>query len=448
VAIHVNGKCYTVFMLRGMLIMFLFVGTGVGLFLLREYYQNLDALSANDPAAALLKYQRLFYVLVAVVFVALVSIISLVIVLAYFRKAAHKYAYHLIREMSATQDLLRKFYEFSPVPYVVIEPNGIIRRPNKAALRLFGKDEESLLNVQLFELMQDPEREDGVAIFKQQVSRGVALEQRELQARKADGTYRWVLFYAEPMVGGIHKEKTVLVSLVDIHEQKELERIKTEFLSLASHQLRAPLANLKWSIDFLLKRRAEELTDNVRMYLLQMFKRNDEMIDLVNTLLNLSRIEMGRVKVEKTEANLTDLARSVLEEMQPALEEKQLTLEADIADGVVMLTDGKLLRIVLQNLVTNAARYTPAGGSVTISLHQDSTGVRFLVKDSGIGIPPEEQDKIFGKMYRATNAREVEANGNGIGLYMCKSLAEALDGTISFTSTVGEGTTFTVTVPN
>jgi len=435
-------------MLRGMLIMFLFVGTGVGLFLLREYYQNLDALSANDPAAALLKYQRLFYVLVAVVFVALVSIISLVIVLAYFRKAAHKYAYHLIREMSATQDLLRKFYEFSPVPYVVIEPNGIIRRPNKAALRLFGKDEESLLNVQLFELMQDPEREDGVAIFKQQVSRGVALEQRELQARKADGTYRWVLFYAEPMVGGIHKEKTVLVSLVDIHEQKELERIKTEFLSLASHQLRAPLANLKWSIDFLLKRRAEELTDNVRMYLLQMFKRNDEMIDLVNTLLNLSRIEMGRVKVEKTEANLTDLARSVLEEMQPALEEKQLTLEADIADGVVMLTDGKLLRIVLQNLVTNAARYTPAGGSVTISLHQDSTGVRFLVKDSGIGIPPEEQDKIFGKMYRATNAREVEANGNGIGLYMCKSLAEALDGTISFTSTVGEGTTFTVTVPN
>lgn len=434
-------------MLRAVLIVFLFVGAGTGLFLLHEYYQNLDALTANDPAAALAKYQTLFYVFAATVLASMVLVISMVVLVAHFKKAAHAYAYHLIREMSATQDLLRKFYEFSPVPYIVIEPNGKIRRPNKAALRLFGKDEAALLNAQLFDWLQDPEHPQGLAMFKNQVSRGVALEQRELQAVKADGSYRWVLFYAEPMVGGLHKELTVLVSLVDIHEQKELERIKTEFLSLASHQLRAPLANLKWSIDFLLTRRAAELTDGVKQYLLQMFKRNDEMIDLVNTLLNLSRIEMGRVKVDKADADLTAVAQSVLEEMQPAISEKQLVLDATIADGVVLRTDGKLLRIVLQNLVTNAVRYTPTGGSVSVILARDGQGARFTVKDSGIGIPPEEQGRIFQKMYRATNAREVEANGNGIGLYMCKALTEALGGSISFTSEVGNGTTFTVQVP-
>lgn len=435
-------------MLRGMLIVFLFISTGAGLFLLREYYQNLDSLSADDPTAALLKYQQLFNVFVVVVFVAMLSIVGTTTLLVYFRKASHKYAYHLVREMSATQDLLRKFYEFSPVPYIVIEPNGKIRRPNKAALRLFGKDEESLLNAQFFDLVIDPAREDGVLMFKNQISRGVPLEQRELQALKADGSHRWVLCYAEPMTGGVHKETTVLVSLVDIHEQKELERIKTEFLSLASHQLRSPLANLKWYIDFLLTRRANELTEGVKGYLLQMFKRNEEMIDLVNTLLNLSRIEMGRVKVEKTDIDLSAVAHSVLEEMQPALVEKALILQADIADGLVLHTDGKLLRIVLQNLVTNAVRYTPTGGSVIMALAQDGTGARFSVVDTGIGIPLEEQDKIFEKMYRATNAREVEANGNGIGLYMCKSLIEALGGSITFTSEPGKGTTFTVRVPS
>jgi len=235
-----------------------------------------------------------------------------------------------------------------------------------------------------------------------------------------------------------------LLTLVDIHEQKELDRIKTEFLSLASHQLRAPLANLKWYMDFLLVRRASALNEEITDYLKKMYRRNEDMIDLVNTLLNMSRIEMGRVTVQKESTNVSSLAKSVVEEMGPQAKEKQIQLSADIPEDIVIHTDGRLLRIIMQNLLSNGVRYTPQGGQVTIQIERGSKKLSIHVRDTGIGIPPEEQGRIFQKMYRAANAKEMEANGNGIGLYMCKALAESMGGNITFTTSLGQGTTFTV----
>jgi signal transduction histidine kinase len=244
------------------------------------------------------------------------------------------------------------------------------------------------------------------------------------------------------------KRPLALATLVDIHEQKELERIKTEFLSLASHQLRTPLANLKWQIDFLLTRKKDELTESVRDYLEKMFRRNEDMIDLVNTLLNLSRIEMGRVKVEKEEADIVETIQGVIEELTPQAESKHMTLTSELPAQHSIHTDKRLVRIIIQNLLANAIRYTTEGGTATLSLTSHGGATMVSVADTGVGIPPEEQGKIFSKMYRATNAQKMEANGNGIGLYMCKALAEAMGGTISFESEMGKGTTFTVTLPN
>jgi signal transduction histidine kinase len=168
------------------------------------------------------------------------------------------------------------------------------------------------------------------------------------------------------------------------------------------------------------------------------------MIELVNTLLNLSRIEMGRIKIEKEESNVAEVAKSVIEELEPEANEKGITLETSYSGDLVLNTDRRLVRIILQNLLSNALRYTVNKGTVHVRLIASSTKVRFEVEDTGVGIPPEEQSSIFSKLYRATNAKEVEANGNGIGLYMCKELVEGMGGDIGFSSKIGEGTTFFV----
>ncbi len=421
--------------------------TGLGMFLTYAYFDRVFS-SGGADVASLISYTHVLLITLAVLSIALVVVLSaLSFTVVALKRDVRSYAYGLTKEMAQTSDQLRKFYEFSPVPYILVSPEGKVRRPNKASLRLLGLDEEHLVGSQLFDLFSDPIDPRMVQMYREQVRRGASLEQKELQVRTSHGEMRWVLFSAGNMSSNGVKDKLALVTLVDIHEQKELERIKTEFLSLASHQLRAPLANLKWYIDFLLTRRAQELTDGVKTYLLQMYKRNEEMIDLVNTLLNLSRVEMGRLKVEIAKEDLAPLLKSVMEELAPILHEKSLTLKTDIPEQMIISTDVRLFRIVAQNILANSIRYTPANGTVTVQAMLRNNQAVFAVTDTGIGIPLEEQGRIFNKMYRASNAQQVEVNGNGIGLYMCKALVEAMGGTIGFTSKEGEGTTFTVALP-
>ncbi len=441
-------RCYTLYMKRWMALVVACGIAGLGLFLTFTYFDR-SVLAVQTDAAALAERMRaLLSVLIVLGVVLTVALSVLTFTLVAFKRHARAYAYGLTKDIAQTTDQLRKFYEFSPVPYLLVDPSGKVCRPNKASLRLFGIDEEHLVGTQLFDYLSNPVDARAVSMYREQVRRGAGLEQKELQVRAAQGEVRWVLFSAGSMPrSGLGTERMTLVSLVDIHEQKELERIKTEFLSLASHQLRAPLANLKWYIDFLLTRRSQELTEGVKTYLLQMFKRNEEMIDLVNTLLNLSRVEMGRLSVEIREVDVAPVLQSVLEELAPVFREKTITVTTEVPDHLVFSTDAKLVRIVVQNLLTNAARYTPSQGGVTLRVERSENQVTFAVSDTGIGIPSDEQGRIFTKMYRASNAQQVEVNGNGIGLYMCKTFVEAMGGTISFASFEGRGTTFTVVLP-
>jgi len=441
-------RCYTNgTMLRVLLSVAAFVLTGAALFFLYDYYDGQRVLLQSDHAYAVERLDTLIMIIVIVAFALVVSILIIVQLLIHTKKIAGMLAYSRTRDIAYSRELFRKFYELSPVPYLRIHANGVIKRPNKASLRMFGEDELTLIGKQLFELLVVPDEPDQLRFYRDQLQRGVPLEQKEVQVTLGNGERRWVLLSAEVLSEAHGPEGSdLLVTLVDIHEQKELERIKTEFLSLASHQLRAPLANLKWYIDFLLTRRSESLTQEISDYLQKMYRRNEEMIDLVNTLLNLSRVEMGRIKIEKKEADISELLRSVVEELEPAAHEKQIELDVQTPDTLMFDTDARLVRIVVQNLLTNAFRYTPKEGSVRVALVARGSEVIVSVADTGVGIPAAEQGRIFMKMYRATNARAIEANGNGIGLYMCKALVEAMGGTINFTSTVGKGTVFTVTL--
>jgi PAS domain S-box-containing protein len=415
-----------------------------GAFFTYTYFDNKSALIAADMQYAQGVSKQLLNLFFAVSITASILLALLLYAVLTTKSEARRLAYKISKDISFSKEEFRRFYELSPVPYLLINKKGLITRPNKASLRFFGRTEEELLQKDIFSFLVDPEHKEKIVRYKDSVERRIAVEQKEVQVALDSNKLRWVLLSIEDITSPGSNEHNGLVTLVDIHEQKELERIKTEFLSLASHQLRSPLSNLKWYIDFLLNRRRDQMSEEVQDYLHKMYRRNTDMIELVNTFLNLSRIEMGRLQVEKEKTDVATVTKSVIEELEPTAEEKKITLETSYNGDLVFDTDERLLRIILQNLLSNSLRYTKEGGKVFIRLNASSSRVRIEVQDTGVGIPPDEQGSIFSKLYRATNAREIETNGNGIGLYMCKELAEGLGGSISFVSKLNEGTTFTV----
>jgi len=417
-----------------------------GVFLVYENFASRIETIERDPIYAQETAQELLQYLLLAAIGAVLLLALLIYTVLSMQTSARRLAYKISRDISFTKEQFRRFYELSPVPYLLIDPKGVITRPNKASLRFFGEVEEELRGQNIFEYLSHPEKPEKITRYKDRTARRIPVEQKEVQVTKRSGEVRWALLSIENL-DSQEEGQTGLVTVVDIHEQKELDRMKTEFLSLASHQLRSPLSNLKWYIDFLLKRRSSELSDEVQGYLQKMYRRNQDMIELVNTLLNLSRLEMGRLQVSKEQTDVAALVDSVVEELEPEAHDKNIKLDQSLTGDLTFSTDGKLVRIILQNLLSNALRYTPAGGSVFVRGSASSSLVRIEVQDTGAGIPPEEQSRIFSKLYRASNAKEIEANGNGIGLYMCKSLAEGLGGSITFTSKLNEGTSFVVELP-
>lgn len=379
--------------------------------------------------------------------VAGVACAILVYVRATLRQRTRVMAEEVTQDIAFSREQFKQFYEMSPVPYLLVTPLGIIDRPNKAALRFFATTPQVLIGSSFTTRIVEREERPFVNILMERLRRRVPVERMEIQLTSDDGVVHWALMSIGFLRTDYSKHHTGLVTLVDITEQKELDRMKTEFTSLASHQLRSPLSTIRWYIDFLRARHADELSPVVSEYLGYMHERNQQMIDIVNTLLNLSRIEMGRIKVDKTESDVALIVQDVFREITRTAELSGVTLEVRMEGDTRLTTDAALVRIVLQNLVSNGVRYSKEGGVVTITGLRGPKTFTFVVADTGVGIPLGEQSKIFGKLYRATNAKQLRTDGNGLGLYMSKALTEALGGSITFSSTEGRGTTFTVVLP-
>lgn len=250
-----------------------------------------------------------------------------------------------------------------------------------------------------------------------------------------------IIFFDNEIIGAVEVFR-------DITEEKAVDQAKSEFVSLASHQLRTPLSTIRWYSEMLLDGDAGKLTSKQRTYTDEIYTASKRMIELVNALLNVSRIDLGTFAIDLEETNVIELAETVLEELQPLILEKHLGIDTDFDRSLPTIqADPKLLRIVLQNLLTNAVKYTPAEGSIRLTLERRGKEFRIVVSDTGYGIPEAYQDRIFTKLFRAANIRDKDPDGTGLGLYIVHSILEHAGGNISFVSKEGEGTTFTVTLP-
>ncbi|MFA5096374.1 MAG: GAF domain-containing sensor histidine kinase, partial [Candidatus Omnitrophota bacterium] len=229
---------------------------------------------------------------------------------------------------------------------------------------------------------------------------------------------------------------------------KKMSDRKTNFVSSVSHELRTPLTSIKGYAAILLTGKLGELPKDVRERLEKINRHSDELVHMVNDLLDIARIESGRVTMRMELCNLREIAEKAEDLLSGQLKERKLSLTIEIAAGAnAVLVDRTQIERVFINLVSNAMKFTPAGGRITIRSAKTDAMTRVDVIDTGCGIPPEAQEAVFEEFYRVDNSINQEVKGTGLGLALVKQIVEAHGGKIRVESKVGAGSTFSFTLP-
>lgn len=238
--------------------------------------------------------------------------------------------------------------------------------------------------------------------------------------------------------------------LHDITREKKIQSLKTEFVSIAAHQLRTPLSAIKWALTTLLDEDFGKLNDDQKKYLGKANLSNERMINLVDDLLNLSRIEEGKYVQAEVFLRVEDLTKEVLEEEELKAKKKNISLiftkENDMSEVFV---DKEKIKLVIQNLVENAINYAFKDTKVNISVTENKKEreIQFKISDTGIGVSEKSKERIFTKFFRAENAVRSETVGSGLGLFINKNIIESHGGKIWFDSNEKGVTTFYFTLP-
>jgi two-component system phosphate regulon sensor histidine kinase PhoR len=236
------------------------------------------------------------------------------------------------------------------------------------------------------------------------------------------------------------------ITLHDVTQEREIAQMKSDFVSFATHQLRTPLSGIKWMLELAMQE--TDVPETAGSYMKDALGASQRLIQLVNDLLDISRLESGRLKTTPQLVDLVELTRTVLDDLKLQLDEKAHRLRlAACADTLDVFADPQLLRQVVLNLASNAIKYSPSGGEIAVRLTRQLDAVRWQIQDTGIGIPKESQRHLFEKFYRADNVASLETDGTGLGLYLVRLIVEQLGGQVGCESEEGRGATFYFTVP-
>lgn len=268
----------------------------------------------------------------------------------------------------------------------------------------------------------------------------------EYRFRRADGSYAWMLDRGLAIRADDGRCVRMIGSMMDITERKQAESMKSDFVSFVSHQLRTPLSGMSWMLE--LASETPGIPEDARAYLADARESAARLSTLVNDLLDIAKLESGRLSAVPESLALSDLTASVVSEMRPLAAGKSLAMEVSCDPRVSrVFADAQLLRQVVTNLLSNAVKYTPPGGRIAVRLAQQNGSVTWTVRDTGVGVPKHAQARLFEKFYRANNAISVDAEGTGLGLHLVRLIVEQAGGRVWCESEEGQGATFAFTLP-
>ncbi len=334
---------------------------------------------------------------------------------------------------------------------VVQDKNKRVILINEAAQNMLLYTEKELLGKSFVEIVK-AESIDGKSIPL--LERPLTLVEKSKKPIKSQLTYirkDGTKFESELIITPVYIDESYFGDIQvfkDITKEKQVDRMKTEFISLASHQLRTPLSAMKWFSEMLLAGDAGNLNAEQLEFVKNISDSNDRMIDLVNSLLNISRIESGRILIDPRPTDLQELVREIIDELKKKSSDKNINIIMSANENLPRINcDPKMMRQVYINLLTNAIKYTKTGGEIQIFISKKDNEIISQVSDNGMGIPKAEQSKIFQRFFRASNIIKKETDGTGLGLYLAKAIMESSGGKIWFESEEGKGTSFFISLP-
>ncbi len=342
---------------------------------------------------------------------------------------------HLLRAQRSTQLALDSLSD----AVAICNPDGKIELANDAAQRLFGLVPESTVS--------QAGNEKITRMFVR-----VCQEERPLQPRGYDKAIQIFIGEAEhfflPQAIPIFDQPRQLVGvtlmLTDVTRLRRLDEVKNGLISTVSHELKTPLTSIRLAIHVLLGEKLGPLSPPQTELLATARQDSDRLYQVIEDLLDISRIESGRVELKLQPVNLEDLVLQVTDKVRSDFVNHRITLDIQVAtDAPRVLIDPGRLQLVFDNLLNNALKYTPAGGKVRVTARPEDSMVRLAVEDTGIGIAPEHLPRIFEKFFRVPGQEHISS---GLGLTIAKEIVEAHGGAIEVASRPGQGTTFTFTV--
>jgi signal transduction histidine kinase len=234
---------------------------------------------------------------------------------------------------------------------------------------------------------------------------------------------------------------------LQLDKERDITRAKDELLSLASHQLRTPATGVKQYMGMVLQGFAGNISPQQQELLQKAYKSNERQLHVINDILHLAKLDLGRIVLAKTEFDLGGLVKDVVEEQQQESEAADLKVTFRTIKKTPLYADKHMLRMVIENILSNAIKYTDPGGSISVRLVKANDAYTITVKDTGVGIAQEDLPLLFKQFSRVNNSRSHLVSGTGVGLYLAQHLIGLHDGAITVSSRVGKGSSFIVTIP-
>lgn len=331
---------------------------------------------------------------------------------------------------------------------VITDPEGIVVYANKSLEKITGYTVEEALNKKAGKLWSNPMPTEYYKKMWETIKTKKEVFTSEISNKRKNGDSYIATLSVSPVLDDNNDIRFFVAIEHDITKEKEIDKEKTEFVSLASHQLKTPVGAIRWNLEMLLDGDYGEISDKQKEVLNDSYIMNMRMNELINALLNVSRIESGTFIVEPTPTNFILICEEVIKEMEVRIKDKGHKLTKSFSNSLpIVLADAKLLRIIFQNFISNAIKYTPSSGEITVLIKSDDKEITLSVENNGDPIPEDDQSKIFSKMFRASNAQEQDADGNGLGLYIVKQIIDNAGGKLWFTSKKGENTVFACSFP-
>ncbi|MBI4255608.1 MAG: GAF domain-containing protein [Candidatus Rokubacteria bacterium] len=354
----------------------------------------------------------------------------------------------LYEETQTQRARLAQIFDSTSDGIVLVSRDGEIQAANRQAGALLGFDAGEVIGLGLAELLAgyrssvpDYDRVfEALHALLQDPGRGGA---GDLELRRAGRVVHWA---GQPTKDAAGATMGLTLTLRDVTQERQVAQMKSDFVSFVTHQLRTPLAGIKWMLE--LGAGSPDVPEDTASYIHDARAAAERLISLVNDLLDVSRLESGKLTFAPQPTDLAALTRSVLDDLVTLVRDK--AHELDVAGGEALppvQADPQLLRQAILNLTSNAIKYTPSGGRIRIRVDRENGWVRWAIQDSGIGISREGQRRLFEKFYRAENVHTVETEGTGLGLYLVRLIVEKHGGRVWCESDKGQGSTFIFTLP-